>query len=450
MSSIYLVYILLDSILVYFKKVIFVKYFYLSTIIVFSIFLASCKTTEFVTKEEILIVINQDKGKTLKPEKPIDKIQKPSVAIEDDKKKIEPLITEKETVLSKSKNDEEIVTELVFEDIVKIGLLLPFSGEQKELGRAIYNSLEMALFETQSKNIKLIFRDSGDTDKKAISAAKELEKEGVSILIGPIFSSQASVIRKEINKKIPIFSFTNDESIKKPGLWVLGFSPEQQIKAIFKEIQNNSIKNIAIIVPNSFYGEISLQESRKQSIKNNIKIHHIYLYDILSNNFSDLGKLLYKEKNTEYNGLLIIASGKQLKEIAARAQYRGINPKKIKYFGISGWNNPEVLDEPALLGGHFIAPQQSSFEAFVSRYFKIYNSTPIEISGLGYDILALCSIALKQTTNMPDFINFLTKPSGFNGIFGFFRVDKNGSILRKFVSYKVMERSFVKQRDIMP
>jgi ABC-type branched-subunit amino acid transport system substrate-binding protein len=308
----------------------------------------------------------------------------------------------------------------------------------------------MALFETKSKNIRLIFRDSGDTIEKAIFAAKQLEEEGVSILIGPIFSSQALAIRKEINKEIPIFSFTNDENIKREGLWVLGFSPEQQIKAIFNEMLSNSVRNIAIIVPNSNYGEKSLQASRKQSAQNNIKISNIYFYDILSNDFTDLGKILKKEKNKKYNGLLIIASGKQLKEISARAQYRGINPKEITYFGISGWNNPEVLGEPALLGGYFIAPQQSSYESFVSRYFKIYNSIPIEISGLGYDILALCSSALKETKNMSEFISFLTNPSGFNGIFGFFRVDKNGTIYRKFVSYKVMERNFVKQRDIMP
>jgi len=401
-------------------------------------------------EEEILIVINKNKEITEKPETSEGEKQKPIVSISDDQKYIEPLIKEKKIILSKPKSDEKIVTELIFDKVIKIGLLLPLSGEQKELGKAIYNALEMALFETQSKNIKLILRDSGDTDEKAIFAAKELEKEGVSILVGPIFSSQASAIRKEINKEIPIFSFTNDENIKQKGLWVLGFSPQQQIKAIFKEIKNNAIKDVAIIIPNSVYGERALQESRKQSTQNNIKIHNIYFYDILSNDFSDLGSLLDKEKNIKYNGLLIIASGKQLKEISARAQYRGINPKEIKYFGISGWNNPEVLDEPALLGGHFIAPQQYSFEAFVSRYFKIYNSVPIEISGLGYDILALCSAALKQAKSMSDFNKFLTNPSGFNGIFGFFRIDNNGTISRKFVSYKVMEKNFLRQRDIMP
>ena len=424
------------------------KYFYLSIKILLSIGLISCSSLDLVKEEDNLIIITQDKEKPLK-QKPKEAKQKPIISIDSDKENTKPLIAQK-TILSKSKNSEKDKAKVVFDKVVKIGLLLPLSGEQKDLGNAIFNSLEMALFETQSKNIKLMLRDSGDTEKKAISAAKELEREGVSILIGPIFSSQALAIRQEINKEIPIFSFTNDESIRQKGLWVLGFSPQQQIKAIFKEIKNNAIKNIAIIVPNSFYGEISLQESRRQSTQYNINIHNIYFYDVLSNNFSELGKILHKEKNKKYKGLLIIASGKQLKEIAARAQYRGINPKEIKYFGISGWNNPEVLDEPALIGGHFIAPQQSSFEAFVSRYFKIYNSTPLEISGLGYDILALCAVALKQTDSIPDFIDFLTKPSGYNGIFGFFRIDQNGEILRKFVSYKVMERSFVKQHDIMP
>lgn len=426
------------------------NYFYLIIIIAFSICLASCKTVDLMKEEEILIVINKNKEITVKSETSEGEKQESIVSMKDDSKQIKPLIKEKKTILSKPKRDEKIVTELIFDKVIKIGLLLPFSGEQKELGKAIYNALEMALFETQSKNIKLIFRDSGDTEEKAIFAAKELEKEGASILIGPIFSSQASAIRKVINKEIPIFSFTNDENIKQKGLWVLGFSPQQQIKAIFKEIKNNAIKDVALIIPNSIYGERALQESRKQGTQNNIIIHNIYFYDILSNDFSDLGSLLDKEKNIKYNGLLIIASGKQLKEISARAQYRGINPKEIKYFGISGWNNPEVLDEPALLGGHFIAPQQYSYEAFVSRYFKIYNTVPIEISGLGYDILALCSAALKQAKSMSEFKKFLTNPSGFNGIFGFFRIDNNGTISRKFVSYKVMERNFLRQRDIMP
>ena len=427
------------------------KYFYLCIQILFTASLISCSTIESVKEKEIIIINDKEKALIdVNIEKNKDDNHKIIKSISKEKKNesvgIENTITLKKSDII----EKEEKSSLVFEKTIKVGLLLPLSGEYAGLGKAIYNAVEMALFETESKNIQLIFSDSGDTVDKALLAAQQLEREGASILIGPIFSSQALAIRNKINIKIPIFSFTNDEAIKQNGLWVLGFSPKQQIKAIFNEMLSNSIRNIAIIVPNSNYGEIALQESRKQSEKNNIKINNIYFYDVLSNDFSDLGKLLKVEKNIQYNGLLIIASGKQLKEISARAQYRGIDPKEIKYFGISGWNNPAVLDEPALLGGYFIAPQQSSFEAFVSRYFKIYNSIPLELSGLGYDVLALCSIALKQTESMSDFISFITNSSGFNGIFGFFRVDKSGTIYRKFVSYKVMERNFVRQRDIMP
>jgi branched-chain amino acid transport system substrate-binding protein len=426
-----------------------VKYFYLCIQILFTVSLISCSTME--AEKEIIIINDKEKALIDKNLEENNDVNHKIIESINNEEKNESVGVEKTLTLKKTDTiEKEEQSSLVFEKVVKIGLLLPLSGEYAGLGRAIYNSVEMALFETESKNIKLIFRDSGDTIDQAILAAQQLEREGASILIGPIFSSQALAIRKKVNIKIPIFSFTNDEAIKQNGLWVLGFSPKQQIKAIFNEMLSNSIRNIAIIVPNSNYGEIALQESRRQSIQNNIKINNIYFYDVLSNDFSDLGQLLKVEKNIQYNGLLIIASGKQLKEISARAQYRGINPKEIKYFGISGWNNPEVLDEPALLGGHFIAPQQSSFEAFVSRYFKIYDSIPLELSGLSYDVLALCSIALKQTESMPDFISFLTNSSGFNGIFGYFRVDKSGTIYRKFVSYKVMEKNFVRQRDIMP
>ena len=427
------------------------KYFYLCIQILFTASLISCSTIESVKEKEIIIINDKEKALIdVNIEENKDDNHKIIKSISKEKKNesvgIENTITLKKSDII----EKEEKSSLVFKKTIKVGLLLPLSGEYAGLGKAIYNAVEMALFETESKNIQLIFSDSGDTVDKALLAAQQLEREGASILIGPIFSSQALAIRNKINIKIPIFSFTNDEAIKQNGLWVLGFSPKQQIKAIFNEMLSNSIRNIAIIVPNSNYGEIVLQESRKQSEQNNIKINNIYFYDVLSNDFSDLGKLLKVEKNIQYNGLLIIASGKQLKEISARAQYRGIDPKEIKYFGISGWNNPAVLDEPALLGGYFIAPQQSSFEAFVSRYFKIYNSIPLELSGLGYDVLALCSIALKQTESMSDFISFITNSSGFNGIFGFFRVDKSGTIYRKFVSYKVMERNFVRQRDIMP
>ena len=51
----------------------------------------------------------------------------------------------------------------------------------------------------------LLPRDTGDSIESAVNAAQALEKEGVSILIGPLFSSHSKAIREKINLDIPIF-----------------------------------------------------------------------------------------------------------------------------------------------------------------------------------------------------------------------------------------------------
>ena len=429
------------------KRLQFVKYLFL---ILFLLFI-SCSKDSFKKEEIVLIeekqehiknegdIINeQEKAINEKILSPIEKNRDNEETIETSEKPIESI---KEDELNETKN--YIVP---FDEIIKIGVLLPFSGKNKKLGHSISNALEMALFETKSKNIKLIFRDSGEAMDMVVEASKELEKEGVAIIIGPIFSYQAKMIRKKVKTNIPIFSFTNDESIKSEGLWTLGFSPKQQIEAIFLEMLNHSITDISIIAPENIYGDIILQESRKMSILKNIQINQIYRYDRKAKDFSKFSKYLNKDNLLRDNGLLIIASGKQLREISSRAQYIGLSPKKIKYFGISGWNDDEILGEPALLGGHFIAPQQHSYETFVSRYFKLYDMIPNEISGLAYDILALLSIGLKDSNNMDELLNFLTNPIGFNGIFGFFKITSHGDVQRKFITYEVMERNFVIKR----
>ena len=425
------------------------KYFYLFIYL----FLISCATENYILEEVIIIEENQSYEKEEKEglEEKKEEVKKKQTLKE---KELENIEINKIDEIKKPINTEKFKTEeskhTLLDNVVKIGLLLPLSGENKKLGISIYHALEMALFETKSKNIQLVFKDSGDSLEKAIQAAIELEQEGIAILIGPIFAFQASEIRKNISEDIPIFSFTNDETVKKEGLWALGFSPKQQVVAIFNEMRFHSVTDISIIVPKNIYGDIVLQESRKASIINNIKINHMHRYDKKSKDFSKFSMTLNKENFIEDNGLLIVASGKQLKEISSRAQYRGIDPKEIKFFGISGWNNHEILGEPALLGGYFVAPQQFSYETFVSRYFRLYDAVPNEISGLGYDILALLSVGLKNSKTTQQLITFLTNPTGFNGIFGFFKIDSNGEVYRKFVSYEVMKRNFVKKRDIMP
>ncbi len=61
----------------------------------------------------------------------------------------------------------------------------------------------------------MIPKDTTDDIETAVQAAKYLESEGVSILVGPLFASQAKAVQENLTSNLPIFSFTNDESISK-------------------------------------------------------------------------------------------------------------------------------------------------------------------------------------------------------------------------------------------
>ena len=42
------------------------------------------------------------------------------------------------------------------EKILKVGVLLPLTGEHKDIGNLILNALELALFQTDNEKIKLV------------------------------------------------------------------------------------------------------------------------------------------------------------------------------------------------------------------------------------------------------------------------------------------------------
>ena len=53
-------------------------------------------------------------------------------------------------------------------EVLKVGLLAPLTGEFKELGNSLLYSLQLALDEIDDKNVFIIPKDSGFENKKKI------------------------------------------------------------------------------------------------------------------------------------------------------------------------------------------------------------------------------------------------------------------------------------------
>ena len=68
-------------------------------------------------------------------------------------------------------------------NILRVGLLAPFSGEYRDIGQSIMLSLQLALKEINDDNVTIYPRDSGFNDKqKFLNAVESLRQENVKII----------------------------------------------------------------------------------------------------------------------------------------------------------------------------------------------------------------------------------------------------------------------------
>ena len=84
---------------------------------------------------------------------------------------------------------------------IKIGLLIPLSGSQSEIGKSILQSVRLAVNKIDDPNIEIIPKDSKNDPFQTYLSAKELGLEGVKITIGPVFYNNTTYLN-ELNQDI--------------------------------------------------------------------------------------------------------------------------------------------------------------------------------------------------------------------------------------------------------
>ena len=81
---------------------------------------------------------------------------------------------------------------------IKIGLLVPMSGSNKDLGQSIIKAVRLAIKDINSNSIEIIPKDTASRANKALKSAFELKLMGVKVVIGPVFYESITYL-DEIN-----------------------------------------------------------------------------------------------------------------------------------------------------------------------------------------------------------------------------------------------------------
>ena len=93
------------------------------------------------------------------------------------------------------------------EKFLKIGVLLPLTGESKYVGESFLKSIQLALYDISNEDIKIYTKDSKGNALGAYTAAKEFDEQGIKIVLGPIFYESLRYLEEA--EDMIFLSFTN-------------------------------------------------------------------------------------------------------------------------------------------------------------------------------------------------------------------------------------------------
>ena len=113
---------------------------------------------------------------------------------------------------------------------IKIGLIVPLSGEYSEIGNSIVKAVRLAVNKIDDERILIIPEDTRSNPIDALKVSKKLYEEGVKIIIGPVFKESSKYL--EDLKDVTFLSLTNKIKNNPPNVISAGVNAISQINTI--------------------------------------------------------------------------------------------------------------------------------------------------------------------------------------------------------------------------
>ena len=345
---------------------------------------------------------------------------------------------------------------------IKVGLLLPLTGNLTPEGAALLDAAQLALFDVADAQFMLEPRDTGGTAQGALRAAQDLLSGGATLLLGPLLSEEVRAVAPAARTAgVNVVAFSTDTDVAGDGVYLLGHTSRQQIDRLVGFAHASGLKRFAVLAPRTAYGRAVAGQMRVAVTALGGDFTRVAFYaadasdaDEVVRGLADYdrrhGALLGQRKalsqrddeiseralrrlegldtlgEVSFDALLLPDGGESLRQVVPLLPYYDIDPLKVRFLGTGLWDNPETLAEPTLIGGWYVGPPPEARAGFIGRFEDTYGYTPHRIATLAYDATALAA-ALAQRAGRAAFdAEALGSPRGFLGAGGIFRFSAEG------------------------
>ena len=364
-----------------------------------------------------------------------------------------------------------LTAEIIASEKIKIGLLVPLTGKNTEIGQSIIKSTRLAINKINNSSIEIVPRDTKSNPTDTLKSAKELKKLGIKIIIGPVFNENQTYL-DELSE-ITFISLTNKSSNKSKNIINAGINATSQLNSIKKFIELNEIKKTIFLTP-----DVAYKNEIKKAINNSkIKILGNYIYKTdptkLTNQIEKITNYKRRKQNLEdeivrleksnqdskerlieklkkrdtlgsvkFDSIIIADFDESLKSVTTSLLYTDISPKKKYFITFNQWFDKSLLEEASSQPLYFPSINKKNYEDFSLEYFNKFGQYPNQLSFLSFDLVGLVYFLILQNNSIVD-EKIFTKKNLFKGKIGIFEI-KNNKINHILNFYKVENNEFKK------
>ena len=336
---------------------------------------------------------------------------------------------------------------------IKIGVLVPLTGENASLGKQILNSIRMALIDINNDKIEVYPKDTKSDPNLTLRSALEFEQMGISLVIGPVFYKNLLYLDKV--KNITFLALTNKTLDLHKNIISSGINSTSQLNTIKKFLEKNEIKKTIFLIPNSNY-ELEVKKGVKKS---QIKFYKQYNYDVdptkLTKQIEKITRYGIRKQNLideitrvknsdnpnkekileklekkytlgslKFDSVVIADFDESLKSVITSLLYTDVSPKDKYIITLNQWFDESLLDETNSQPIYYPSINKKNLDEFNNKFFKEFNYKPNYLSLLSYDLLGLIYFLSLKNETLELSKSFKTQ-NIFKGKIGVFEIKDN-------------------------
>ena len=353
---------------------------------------------------------------------------------------------------------------------IKIGLLIPMTGPNKDLGQSVIKATRLAVKDIDSNLIEIIPKDTATKPNQTLKSAFELKEMGVRVVIGPIFFE--SIAYLDEMKDMTFLSLTNKTLDLPKNVISAGINSTSQLNTIKKFLQMNNIQRTIFLIPMQDY-----EFEVKRGIKNSkIKIFKNYVYNTeptkLTSQIEEITNYKIRKQNLEdeinrvkksissnkekkikqlekrytlgglnFDAVVIADFEESLKSVSSSLLYTDVSPKNKYFITLNQWFDSSLLNEVDMQPLYYPSINKNNFDNYKKKFFKEFNEYPSHLSLLSYDLVGLVYY-LSLKTNLSNFNKVFKKKNSFKGKIGIFDI-KNNKINHRLNFYKIEDKKLI-------